>query len=245
MFQETVEVTKLIVSALGFGGTIVALSIAFRQYRRSEQWKVSEFVAKEIKEFESDPSVRNALLMIDWGSRRINLYLEPNPKKDGFIEITRETQWKALLPHSVKSDYTGDQTVIASDSETEGSKKNIGLFTPDEAKIRDTYDIFLDRLERFANFISSNLVEANEFKPYLIYWINSITANNSDKLDTAWQYALLTYINYYDYSGVKILFNRFGYDIDPDKKLYQRLKNSMEDKGLSIKLYESVRHKQE
>ena len=240
-FQETIEFIKVIVSALGFGGTIAALLFAFRQYRRSEQWKKSEFVAKEIKEFESDPIVRNALLMIDWGSRQVNLFLRPDPSNDVLVEITRETQWKALLPHSLKPDCNADQASPASDAETEGEKNLKGQFTPVEARIRDTYDIFLDRLERFANFIISELVDANEFKPYLNYWIDSITANNNRQDDVAWQCTLLTYIHYYNYPGVKFLFGTFGKDIKPDGELYKRMKNSMADKELSRKLYESVR----
>src|SRR5947209_6418591 len=88
--ENKLTLAQLVVSILGFGGAIAAFIFAFIQYRRSEQWRRTEFIAKEIKEFESDPVVQNALLMIDWGTRRINLFLVPDPNKTDFIKITRE-----------------------------------------------------------------------------------------------------------------------------------------------------------
>src|SRR5258708_1934121 len=55
-------IAQLSVSLLSIGGAICAFGFALVQYRRSEQWKRLEFVAKEIKDFESDPFVQNALL---------------------------------------------------------------------------------------------------------------------------------------------------------------------------------------
>lgn len=74
--RYSLELAKLMVSILGFAGTIITIWMAIRQYRRAEQWKRAEFVAKEVKDFENSPMVRNALSMIDWGVRRINLRLK-------------------------------------------------------------------------------------------------------------------------------------------------------------------------
>ncbi len=100
-----VSIIALIVSVLGFGGTIITLFLAFRQFRRNEQWKRAEFVAKEIKEFELDDCVINAMYMIDWGERRINLFQEDGLKYDNYMEITREMQWRALVPDTIKKKY--------------------------------------------------------------------------------------------------------------------------------------------
>lgn len=208
MSASDLEIVKLVVSILGFSGTIAALLFALRQYRRSEQWKRSEFVAREIKEFESNPTIRNALLMIDWGERRINLFLVEKPTEADQIRITREVLWRALLPHSIKPDYPS----LSVDANAKTSDQN-GVkikFTPVEAKIRDTFDIFLDHLERFANFIKSGLVNAEEFRPYLIYWINTIGSANIEeyKGDAEWRCTLLTYINVYGYKRDRQSFYR-------------------------------------
>lgn len=220
------ETIRLIVSILGFGVVITTLISGLRQYRRSEQWKRSEFVAKEMKEFESDPTVQNALQLVDWGTREINLFLKQNPTENDFITITREVQWKALLPHKIKPTYKGDFP---------GSNSGAN-FSPEEAKIRDTYDTFLRRFERFSSFIKSELVSPDEFKPYLIYWVDSIASsdNESDaRKDAAWRLSLLTYINYYKYSGVQYLFNLYGKNIEPGMELYTATRTLLKETCLA------------
>jgi hypothetical protein len=237
--NSTIEITKLVVSILGFGGTITALAFGFRQYARAEKWKRSEFVAKEIKEFESDATVRNALQMIDWGERRINLFLVQNPTDADYIKITREDQWRALLPHRLKPEYPSLSVLQKGSKELHDCEIR---FTPVEAKIRDTYDSFLGYFERFANFIKSDLVTANEFKSYIGYWIDSIAAGDSAN-DDAWRCALLTYINYYNYSGVKYLFKSYDLNIEPNGKIFTELKENMNDKLLCEKLLSSIASK--
>jgi hypothetical protein len=143
------RIAQLIVSILGFGGTIAALAFGLAQYRRAEQWKRGEFVAKEIKEFESNPEVRNAMFMIDWGIRKINLGLLPNASECDLIRVTRETQWRALVPHPLKPGYE-DPSAVWNDESRDATKPR---FTRTEARIRDTYDAFLSYLERFANYV--------------------------------------------------------------------------------------------
>jgi len=228
------DTTRLLVSILGFGGTITALLFGVFQYRRSEKWKRAEFVAKEIKEFESDAVVRNALLMIDWGVRKINLNFVPNEQFENYTEVTREMQRKALMPHACKTIDDSD----ASNGDGEGPVRG---FSSVEALIRDAYDTLLDYLERFGNFVRSGLVSKEEFEPYLTYWLQSMAANEGSKEDRAWRLALLTYISFYRYSGVRHLFRVYGMDIEPDGATYMALRNSLENEALSQQLYESVK----
>lgn len=225
------QIAQLIVSILGFGGAIGALAFGLAQYRRSEQWKRGEFVAKEIKEFESNPEVRNAIFMIDWGIREINLALLPNATEQDMIRVTREIQWRALVPHPLKSKYE-DPSAAWDDATRHETRIR---FTATEMRIRDTYDTFLSYLERFANHVRSGLVTAEEFKPYLIYWIDSITnaAGVADyDGDAEWRCALLTFINYYDYKGVAFLLNLYNRNIEPEGGIYQKLAELIEDKQL-------------
>jgi len=225
--------TRLIVSILGFGGTITALLFGVFQYRRSERWKRAEFVAKEVKEFESDPVVRNALLMIDWGVRKINLNFVPNEKFDNYIEVTREMQRKALMPHPYK-------TIDDSDVSCDDPEGPVRGFTSVEALIRDAYDTLLDHLERFGNFVRSGLVSKEEFEPYLIYWLQSMTASEGSKDDRAWRLALLTYISFYRYSGVKHLFKVYGMAVEPGGATYEAIKKSLENDAIAGSVYQSV-----
>jgi len=232
MTNEQIEIVKLIVSILGFGGTICALYFGFRQYKRAEQWKRAEFVAKEIKEFESDPIVRNVLQMIDWGERRVNLFQKENTDYEEYIKVTREDQWRALLPHRLKEAYPS----IHIDEKAVGEKR----YTSTETKIRDSYDVFLDYLQRFGNFIEAKLVSPNELRPYLIYWLESIAYGDSPE-DINWRCALLGYINYYKFSGVVRLFQVYGIDISPEGEIFRDIKEKIEKKELCNALLFMIR----
>jgi hypothetical protein len=241
--ETKVAASQLGVSMLGFAGAIAAFVFALMQYRRAEQWKRVEFIANEIKDFESDAVVQNALLMIDWGKRRINLFLVANPTSNDLVHITREVQWKALLPHTVKREYPEYHTSAPSSNEGKGEKGST-TFTFVEARIRDTYDVLLTRLDRFANFIKAGVISAEEVEPYIRYWIDAMTNNENPAEDAAWRCTLLTYINFYDYSGVKYLLKRFGKNVDPDSPIYNGLVSSLPDQDLAKRLTESIRSSQ-
>lgn len=236
--ETKVAVFQLVVSMMGFGGAIAAFVFALMQYRRSEQWKRVEFIANEIKDFESDAVIQNALLMVDWGKRRINLFLVDKPTNDDLVNITREVQWKALLPHTVKREATEYHTTPA-DNEGKGEKGST-KFTFVEARIRDTYDVLLTRLDRFANFIKAGVISAEEVEPYIRYWIDALTNNENPTEDAAWRCTLLTYINFYDYSGVKYLLKCYGKDVEPDSPIYNELIASMPDQALARRLAKSI-----
>jgi len=238
--QTKLAAAQLVVSMLGFGGAIAAFIFALMQYRRSEQWKKVEFIANEIKEFESDPVVQNALLMIDWGKRRINLFLVPNPTSDDLVNVTRDVQWKALLPHTIKRERT---TYDASGGDEIRGGEGKTTFTFVEARIRDTYDALLTRLDRFANFIKADVITAEEVGPYIRYWVDAIADNENAGEDATWRCTLLTYINFYDYSGVKYLMECYGKNVEPGNPIYDGLISSLSDKDLAQSLAKSVRKK--
>jgi hypothetical protein len=54
-------------------GASIAFGVGLFQYRRAQRWKRAEFLANEMKEFFATPRVQKALLLIDWGRRRVQL----------------------------------------------------------------------------------------------------------------------------------------------------------------------------
>jgi len=237
------EKANLVVSILSLGGAVVAFSLALVQYRRSEKWKRAEFIANEVKQFESDPAVQNALLMIDWGTREINLFLRSDPKEDDLLEITRDVQWRALLPHPLKEKYHDEYKALDFPQKGKGDKdRKKRNFTLVEARIRDAYDVFLTKFGRFSCFIESKLISPEELKPFIIYWVDAMTENKHPEKDTAWRYALLTYINYYEYYGVISLLKSYGKDVSPEGRIYSELRSSMQDPAsLAERLFETIR----
>jgi hypothetical protein len=231
MSESQLKKAELIVSILGFGAVLITLLFGFIQYRRAERWKRGEFIANAIKEFESNPTVRVALLLIDYGRRRINIFQIDSLSDQEGVRITRGIQWRALLPDTLKKDFEEyrDPSLRASTATSSGKlsaaekEEMDDVFTPLEARIRDAYDAFLDYLERLASLVELRLVKAEDFKPYLSYWVDAITNNKHPEIDSTWRITLLTYINFYGYPAVRRLFAAYGRDINPEGMLYQQL----------------------
>lgn len=161
--------------------------------------------------------------MIDWGERRVNLFQRDEIEYHEYIKVTREDQWRALLPHLLKAAYPS--------VEVEESDVGKIRYTAKETKIRDSYDVFLDYLQRFGHFIEAGLVSSDELRPYLSYWLESIAYGDAQE-DNEWRCALLSYINYYKFSGVVRLFGEYGFDISPRGPIFKNLKDQMAKEAL-------------
>jgi hypothetical protein len=73
--------------------------------------------------------------MPDNSTIEINLFLVQNPTAVDYIKITREDQWRALLPHPLKHKYPS-LSIVGSGKNSENISEM--KFTPVEAKVRDT-----------------------------------------------------------------------------------------------------------
>jgi len=215
MSQHTIEIAKLIVSIVGLVGTLLVGLLALRSYLRGEKWKRAEFLAKEMKEFFDDTRVEKALLLIDWGQRTVAL-LDKDAVDQGRVHVTRQTQIRALLPHTLSS-------VTRSDSEDTGGDSSMAQarYTPAEAAIRDCYDALLDGLERFSSYLKTGLISVDQLRPYIQYWVDDIHGPTDIEEDAAWSAAFLTYIAFYEFHGVQWLFEAFDRSIDPGGSAYQ------------------------
>lgn len=237
---DALETWKLYVSVLGFLAVVVSLAVGFWQQRRAERWRLGEFIDKQVKDFLADPYVRNALLMVDWGRRNINL-----DQKEGLTDydgplITRGMQWRALLPHDVKEYFkeyidaallseqpAPQQPVSSPPKAATGGEEYEDVFTAPEAKIRETYDVMLGHLERFSNLIELKLVKPKYFEPYLRYWVEVIADDSDIEHDATWRFVLLNYINFYGYDGVVKLFKNYGRYIGHDGTDFKARRDEM------------------
>src|SRR4051794_15979467 len=137
-----------VLKAIIFLGAAVAFFVGLAQYKRAQHWKRVEWVAQEMKSLLDDPMVQAALLMFEWGSRRIPLYPHREAESDRYVLLTNETVAGALMLHDERSSG----------------------FTDLEADIRAAFDRFLDGLERFHSYVDTGLVEVSDLRPYLKYW---------------------------------------------------------------------------
>jgi hypothetical protein len=183
-------------------GTAAAAFIAFLagliQYRVTQRWKRSEFVAREVKEFKSDRAIRNALLMLDWNERYVELFpLEPDASRRNVLVTD------ALLGHALAP--MPDKAAARLHEE----------FKTEEIAIRAAFDQLFDALERFEYFIQAGLVSRHAFDPYLYYWIRLLGDPQCGRKPAEVMDNLWAYVDSYSYSGVQKLLRRYGYDIRP------------------------------
>ena len=237
--------TEHVLSLLGVGGTAFALVFGFFQYRKADQWKRAEFIAKEMKEFFENADVQNVLLMIDWAPRRINLFHEKENDPKKYPRITRDLQVSALEPHTLRVSDQGSDGQTDQESEGIGAVDRTSKFSMEETRIRDSYDRFLDHLERFASYLESGLVSKAELDPYLRYWIDDIAELTQNPTDAAWTCALLAYIQFYDFTKVQLLFAKYGHPIEVPGPVFDEQGKKVQDENLVTKLCEALRRKKE
>lgn len=218
------EWVSVALTALAGLGGVYAFRLGRREYREAQLWKRKEFVAAAMKDFSADPQVRNALQLVDWAVRRVNLSLSTEADPRDWPVVRRADQIAALRPHTLLS---GD------DEEAQDSVKDGSLcFTPLQALIRDTYDALFDAFERFAGFVSARLVQVDDLEPYLSYWIKDIAAVEGSEEDCRWTLAIMAYISFYSFSGTVMLFKSFGHDIKVRGELWRKLAAAAHDEQL-------------
>jgi hypothetical protein len=167
---------------------VIALFKGLYEYRKAQQWKKAEFLAKEVKEFYADENVDRALKMLDWNWMTIPLF-------ENEIEGRKSFEFK-------------DEMLITSLSKHDESE-----FTEEETVIRLIMDDFLYRLGMFQNYIESKLIKKEDLVPYLLYWIKILGDPNLNRKQKKYILAIWEFINHYEYYTVIKLLKTFGYNI--------------------------------
>lgn len=176
-WKLALDATILAVAALG-------AAAGLGQYRKAQRWKRNEFVASEVTHFTSDPLCRNAMLMLDWGSRPIDLFPHEPDLQRRFVRIDRPLLQTALLTH----DQIGRR------------------YTDAEAAIRDCFDGYFGYLDRFHQFVEAGLISVGDVRPYLEYWMITIDR----ELDPVMQERIKDYVTYYRFNGAQSLLTKLG-----------------------------------
>ena len=134
---EQIAQIKYAVSVAGAVGSFIVVCIGVLTYYRTERWKRAEFLAHEMKDFFGTVRVQTALLLIDWGERRIRL-LENVPDDEAVIKVNRAMQVRGLRPHILVTGGESDSGYMVVKDGPESDR-----FSQPEAAIRDCYDAFL------------------------------------------------------------------------------------------------------
>jgi hypothetical protein len=168
------------------------------------------------------------------GERRIRL-LENVPENQAVVPVNRAMQVRGLRPHIMVTANESDSEAMAVRDGSENDR-----FSQPEAAIRDCYDAFLGGLERFASYTNTGLTDVASLRPYIGNWIDNISEPTKSPDDAAWNATLLTYISFYGFSGVLLLFKEFGRDITPAFGLYRSLLGAMADQEFARALAVTV-----
>ena len=181
--METDTILKFVALLFSFA----AISKAIHEYIKAQKWKKAEFVAKEVKEFNSSYEVIEVMKLLDLVEYE---FTNTNKPFEGWILKDTDNYLKKAFDVSKMNEDT------LSDHQ---------LFT------RDIFDCFFDYLLMFNNYIDTKLITVKDIKPYLHYWID-ILANpeNTQKTD-ATRNRMWDYIDKYGYKGVRSLCAKFGY----------------------------------
>ena len=133
--------------------TIITLIKAIIEYRKSQIWKESEFLSKEVKEFFSDSKVITVFTLLDWNSRKVDI-------NGNFIRI--------------------DDKIIIESLQTHDKKSNFSL---EEAYIRDLFDNFFDKLSYFNIHCKNGLFSRNKVHNYFEYYFKILTTNERKSIE--------------------------------------------------------------
>jgi len=233
----TVEQLAASLTALTMLGAALAFLFGLLQYQQGEKWRCRDYLAREMKDFFADPMVTNALLMVDWSVRRINLNLDDEPQSK-WPAISRSDQIQALYPHVI---FPARMRLVRREAEeSEDTEDQYAAFSPTEARIRDAFDVLFDRMGAFESLISEELVSVSDLRPYLGYWIEDIADAEAPPEDLRWTLMLFGYINFYKYAAVVRLFEHFGHEISPGGKTWNAIEEKVGDPQLATMLRSAI-----
>lgn len=181
-----------LIAKLGVLAAALVFLFGLYQYEVGQKWKREEFLAGTVNDFGGRTSVENAkkmieLLMFYPQGRKLRLYPDA-PDAEQSVRV--ENILSALDP---------DATY---------------LLTDDEKQIRECFDAFFSRLERFEHYIESKLVEEDSVYIYLNYWINILMGRETVQgkgamLDQNHLAALMGYVEYYEFPKIDDLLERY------------------------------------
>lgn len=189
------DVTDLLelIAKLGVLAAAGIFLIGLYQFDVGQRWKSEEFLADMIRDFGKSPNVENAkkmieLLMFYPQGRKIGLY--PEKEVSDYQFVTVEQVGRALA--TAKTDE----------------------LTDDEMRIRESFDAFFNRLERFEHYIESRLVTSRSVYIYLGYWINTLLGRETikgqvPKLSQEHRQWLLDYLEMYEFPQAIRLLKRY------------------------------------
>lgn len=163
---------------------VLAFFFGVYQYYIARKWKILEFVAKKVDEFEEDPIVSDVFLMLDWVAIKLHFHISDSSPK---FTVSHRKIVEALRSYNV-----GESN-----------------FTEEEEFIRRSFDHFLNKIGKFENFVEAGLIEKKHLDPYLKYWMLALQGKGK-VVDQSTANAISNFIDEFDYASVRRLIRRYA-----------------------------------
>jgi hypothetical protein len=164
MHSDILVILKNLFSILPFLA-IVTAGVGIYQYRIGQRWKKQEFIVKEVKEFRNDEINKLAMTLLDYKNPVImvtNLYsVEDKLPK---IQIRLD---EAAFIKAIRIRKEGDEE-----------------FTDQEKIVRKVFDHFFENLAMFNHHIDAGIININDVKPYLLYWVSLTMVERVPRTDS-------------------------------------------------------------
>lgn len=188
------DVTDLVelIAKLGVLAAAGVFLVGLYQFDVGQKWKSEEFMAEMVRDFTKSTNVENAKKMIELlrfypQGRKIRLYPEDTP-----------------VEQFITPGHIGRALATARTEE----------LTDDEMRIRECFDAFFSRLERFEYYIEARLVTSKSVDIYLNYWISILLGKETTmgavpKLSGEHRGWLQSYVEVYEFPAVNRLLRRY------------------------------------
>jgi hypothetical protein len=182
--SEIIAAVSALIAAVSAAGAILVFGLGVSQYRSSENWKRSEFVAEQIKEFNADKTNRAVLLMMDYDPARVELFPQKADVKDRYVEVNFAMLVKAIAHEKDLSDG--------------------------EFQIRIFFEHFPTSLSRFNYFLTSGAIEPHELCADFAYPVELMTGTareiklkNTGEDIAPFSKAVHDYLTRWEYTDIK------------------------------------------
>ena len=179
-----------------------SLDASNTQNIKNQDWKRAEFVASQTREFYENETVFKVLQMLDYEARRYPIGLIDGAGQPVLTKVVHTEYSWSRQPGSKESCVSLASALKVHDDTTN--------FTPEEAIIRDFFDVFLYGIERFERFLTAGLFSEEELVPYLQYYIRLLRGElhvGKEVLDVVKRYM----ISYRYDQAYNLIYRRFAH----------------------------------
>ncbi|MEM8605181.1 MAG: hypothetical protein AAGF24_15280, partial [Cyanobacteria bacterium P01_H01_bin.121] len=161
---STLQLIVEVAIALSFLVASSAVVAAVGLFRQQQRWQKLSYIRKLVCEFETNPTLQNALRILDFENyRQMQVPAEGNLPAILFVPTDRLLR-AALIPYD---EVLQRQAALNQLKDKPSYPQALQQFRV-EAALRDWFDAFLLALERFNEYIEAGLVTPKDLRPYLI-----------------------------------------------------------------------------